>query len=51
MTEPKPESELHNLVFGLTDIPHEKAPPWLQRPAVLAVIVIIVLVGLNLVFA
>ena len=50
-TKPKPEKELHNLVFGLTDIPHEKAPPWLQRPAVLAIIVIVVLVGLNLIFA
>ena len=23
MSQPKPESELHNLVYGLTDIPHE----------------------------
>jgi SSS family solute:Na+ symporter len=51
VTKPKPDAELHNLVFGLTDIPHESAPPWHQRPVVLAVILIVAAVGLNLVFA
>jgi solute:Na+ symporter, SSS family len=50
-TKPKPEGELHNLVYGLTDIPHEEPPPWFKRPAVLAVIVAILVIGLNLVFA
>ena len=26
MSAPKPEAELHNLVYGLTDIPHEDVP-------------------------
>jgi SSS family solute:Na+ symporter len=50
-TKPKPDAELHNLVFGLTDITHEADPPWHQRPLVLAVILIVVAVGLNVVFA
>jgi SSS family solute:Na+ symporter len=49
-SQPKPASELHNLVSGLTDIPHDADLPWYKRPAPLAIIVIVVLVGLNLLF-
>ncbi len=49
MSVPKAESELHNLVYGLTNIPHEQVR-WYKRPAVLAVIVIAALVLLNLLF-
>jgi SSS family solute:Na+ symporter len=49
-SQPKPASELHNLVYGLTDIPHDADLPWYKRPAPLAIIVIVVLVGLNLLF-
>jgi len=49
MSAPKAESELHNLVYGLTQIPHEQVP-WYKRPAPLAVIVIVALVILNLIF-
>ena len=49
MSAPKAESELHNLVYGLTEIPHEQVP-WYKRPAPLAVIVIAALVVLNLLF-
>jgi solute:Na+ symporter, SSS family len=49
MSTPKPEEELHNLVYGLTQIPHEQVP-WYKRPAPLAVIVIVALVLLNLLF-
>ena len=49
MSAPKAESELHNLVYGLTTIPHEQVP-WYKRPAPLAVIVIAALVLLNLLF-
>jgi solute:Na+ symporter, SSS family len=49
MSAPKAESELHNLVYGLTKIPHEQVP-WYKRPAPLAVIVITALVLLNLLF-
>jgi SSS family solute:Na+ symporter len=49
-TKPKPESALRNLVYGFTDIPHEDGVPWFKRPAPLAIVVGIILVGLNLLF-
>ena len=49
-SQPKPASELHNLVYGLTDIPHDADLPWYKRPAPLAVIVIVALIALNLIF-
>lgn len=49
MSAPKNQSELHNLVYGLTKIPHEQVR-WYKRPAPLAVIVIAALVVLNVVF-
>jgi solute:Na+ symporter, SSS family len=50
LSQPKPESELHNLVYGLTDIPHDPTPPWYKRPVPLAAIVIVALVALNFLF-
>jgi SSS family solute:Na+ symporter len=49
-SQPKPASDLHNLVYGLTDIPHDADLPWYKRPAPLAVIVIVALIALNLIF-
>jgi solute:Na+ symporter, SSS family len=49
MSTPKAESELHNLVYGLTHIPHENVA-WYKRPTPLALIVIAALVVLNLWF-
>ncbi|WP_197490638.1 sodium:solute symporter family transporter [Planctomyces sp. SH-PL62] len=49
-TTPKPESELHNLVLGLTPIPHDGPVPWYRAPKFWALIVLIVLVGLNILF-
>jgi SSS family solute:Na+ symporter len=49
-SRPKPAAELHNLVYGLTDIPHDADLPWYKRPAPLAVIVIVALIILNLIF-
>jgi SSS family solute:Na+ symporter len=49
VTTPKPVSELHNLVYGVTDIPHEDVV-WYKRPTLLAVIVIVVLIILNVIF-
>jgi SSS family solute:Na+ symporter len=49
MSRPKAESELHNLVYGLTKIPHEDVP-WYKRPAPLALIVVAALVLLNVLF-
>ncbi len=50
VTQPKPESELKNLVYGVTEIPHDGDAPWYKRPGPLAVIVIGVLVVVNLIF-
>src|SRR5271166_986312 len=46
---PKAESELQNLVYGLTRIPHEDVP-WYKRPAPLALIVVAALILLNVMF-
>jgi SSS family solute:Na+ symporter len=50
VTRPRPVSELHNLVYGVTDIPHEGHLPWFKRPGPLAVVVGIVCLILNVVF-
>ena len=50
VTEPKPESELHNLVYGVTDVPREEGVPWFKRPGPLAIIVLAVLIVMNLIF-
>jgi SSS family solute:Na+ symporter len=49
-SKPKAASELHNLVYGLTDIPHDAHLPWYKRPTPLAIIVIVCLIALNLIF-
>jgi SSS family solute:Na+ symporter len=49
-TKPKTEAQLHNLVYGVTDIPHESNVPWWKRPGPLAVVVLSVLVIFNLIF-
>jgi SSS family solute:Na+ symporter len=48
-TQPKADSELRGLVYGLTEIPAEDVP-WYRRPVPLALVVIAVLVVLNLLF-
>ena len=50
MTKHKTDAQLHNLVYGLTDIPHDAHLAWYQRPVPLALIVIVVLVTLNIIF-
>ncbi len=51
VTTPKPEAELHNLVYGATaDLPAETDARWYKRPGPLAVIVIVVLVIFNVLF-
>ena len=49
-TQPKTVTELHNLVYGVTDIPPEGAAPWYKRPAPLALVVIAVLIIINIIF-
>jgi solute:Na+ symporter, SSS family len=50
LSRPKPSGELRNLVYGLTDVPHDPNLPWYKRPAILAAVVIVLLVALNLIF-
>ncbi|HEY4933540.1 MAG TPA: sodium:solute symporter family protein [Terriglobales bacterium] len=48
LTEPKPDSELVGLVYGVTDIPHEGDMALWQRPIFWAVIVAVVFVIFNI---
>jgi SSS family solute:Na+ symporter len=50
VTRPRPESELHGLVYALTPKPADSAATWLQRPEVLACIILGLTLALNLVF-
>lgn len=49
-TEPKPESELRDLVIGLTPIPDEGPRPWYTHPWLWATLVMIALVVINWIF-
>jgi SSS family solute:Na+ symporter len=49
-TKPKPETELKNLVYGLTPLPDEGPCPWYERPALWAAVVGVALVAVNVVF-
>ena len=51
MTSPRPEAELVGLVYSLTPKPVETHLTWYQKPATLAIAVLVILVALNLVFA
>lgn len=51
MTAPKPEHELVGLVYSLTPKPVEKDLPWYQRPIVLAMVVLVLVIALNFIFA
>ncbi len=49
-TKPKPDSELHSLVYGLTKIPREEGVAWYLRPGPLAIVVAVLCIGLNFLF-
>jgi SSS family solute:Na+ symporter len=49
-TRPKPETELSNLVYGLTGIPAEPGVAWYRRPAPLALAAGAGCIVLNLLF-
>ena len=49
-TKPKPEAELHNLVYGQTDMPADTEKRWYKRPVPLAFVVLAVLVFFNILF-
>ncbi len=50
LTKPRAEAELKGLVYSLTDRPKDEAIEWYQKPVVLAVVVLTVLLGLNFIF-
>jgi SSS family solute:Na+ symporter len=47
---PRPESELVGLVYSLTPKPEMGHLPWWRRPEALAVLLIVMVVGLNIIF-
>jgi len=51
VTQPKPDRELEGLVYGLTPLPSESHLPLFKRPIFWAVVVALVLVIMNLIFA
>jgi len=50
LTRPRAEKELVGLVYSLTERPREDQLPWYQRPAVLAVLVLLIALVLNIIF-
>lgn len=50
VTKPKPDAELKDLVYGLTQIPNEGACPLYQKPVFWAGVVFAVLVLINILF-
>ena len=51
VTAPRPAAELKGLVYGLTELPHDRDKAWYLRPATVAIVVGVVLLILNLWFA
>jgi solute:Na+ symporter, SSS family len=49
-TRPKPDSELKNLVYGLTPRPDEGACRWYERPGLWAAVISVALVAINVLF-
>jgi SSS family solute:Na+ symporter len=50
LTRPKPDSELTNLVYGLTPLPDEGPSPWYDNPKLWACVVGVVLLAVNIIF-
>jgi SSS family solute:Na+ symporter len=50
VTKPKPDSELTNLVMGLTPLPDEGPCPWWKAPKLWCAFVVVVLVAVNIIF-
>jgi len=50
MTKPKPDSELTNVVYGLTPIPKTQHVSWIQSPLFWGAVVAIVFVILQIIF-
>ena len=50
MTRPREEQELQGLVYSLTPKPKDGDVPWYKRPVSLAMVVMVLVIGLNLLF-
>jgi solute:Na+ symporter, SSS family len=50
VTRPRESGELAGLVYSLTERPQTGDLPWYQRPAILAVIALVIVVLLNIIF-
>ncbi|MBH8598200.1 MULTISPECIES: sodium:solute symporter family protein [unclassified Thermoactinomyces] len=50
VTKPKDEAELKGLVYGFLQLPSYRGERWYKRPGVMAVVVLVILIGLNIVF-
>jgi SSS family solute:Na+ symporter len=50
VTTPKPESELKDLVMGLTTLPQTGPCPWYRKPVFWASLVAVILVAVNIIF-
>jgi SSS family solute:Na+ symporter len=49
-TKRKPETELKNLVMGLTPLPEEETCPWYQKPLLWAGVVLALFIAINILF-
>jgi SSS family solute:Na+ symporter len=49
-TRPRPPEELRGLVYGLTAKPTDDVSRWYERPAALALLVLVGAVVLNVIF-
>ena len=47
-TTPRPDKDMEGLVYGLTKIQHDDGAAWYQRPAPLAVFVVVLVIILNI---
>jgi SSS family solute:Na+ symporter len=50
LTQPRPEQELHGLVYSLTVKPASVERVWYRRPTVLAMFLLMATVALNIIF-
>ena len=50
VTRPKPESELHGLVYGATEIPSDGDLPLIHRPIFWAGVVLAIFIAVNIIF-
>jgi solute:Na+ symporter, SSS family len=51
ITNPRPEKELHGLVYGLTELKHDEGVSWYKRPVPLAIAIATLALFLNFWFA